>query len=353
MLEENIHNNTYSFPATRLRRCRTTDFIRNLTAESSLTKHDLVYPVFIVEGKNRKEPIPSMPDQYRVSLDNLLILASVCVELGVLAIALFPVIESQKDLLATESYNENGLIPRAVRLLKQNFPELGVFTDIALDPYTIHGQDGIIDDNGYVLNDITTDVLIKQALSHAQSGADFVCPSDMMDGRIGMIRRSLEQHNFFNCGIISYAAKYASTLYAPFRDAVGSMLNLQNASIQDHSKQNTNNKCSKFTKTAYQMNPANSDEALHEAMLDINEGADIIMVKPAISYLDIVYRLKQSFKKPVSVYHVSGEYAMLKFAANNSVIDYETTLLELMLCCKRAGANMIWTYAAIDIAKLL
>lgn len=324
------------FPDVRLRRNRRTQFIRDLVQENHITVKDLVYPVFIVDGRSRQEPILSMPGQNRVSLDNLLIIADLCVSAGIPAIALFPVIEGGKDLLASESYNDDGLVPRAIKLLKQHFPELGVFTDIALDPYTVHGQDGIIDERGIVLNDVTNEVLVQQALCHANAGADFVCPSDMMDGRIGCIRQALEENGLHDVGIIAYSAKYASKFYGPFREAVGSGVNL-----------------GKSDKLNYQMNPANSNEAIYEAMLDIKEGADILMVKPGLPYLDIVYRIKSEFQKPVAVYHVSGEYAMLRAAAQNGWLSYETTLLEIMLCFKRAGADMIWTYAALDIVNLL
>lgn len=325
-----------AFPFLRLRRNRKTQFIRDLVQENHVTTKDLVYPVFVLEGVGRKDPILSMPSQNRISLDNLLFLAEECVQLGIPALALFPVIEGGKNLSASESYNENGLVPKAIKLLKQNFPELGIFTDIALDPYTIHGQDGIIDEFGYVLNDVTNQVLVKQALCHARAGADFVCPSDMMDGRVGLIRKELEANNFHNVGIIAYSAKYASKLYKPFRDAVGSSVNLGQAD-----------------KLNYQINPANSNEAVFEAFLDIQEGADILMVKPGMPYLDIVYRIKSEFKKPVATYQISGEYAMLKAAEQNGWLDYNALLLEMMLCFKRAGSDMIWTYSALDVAKLL
>lgn len=324
------------FPLSRPRRNRQANYIRNLTQENLVTAHDLIYPVFVVAGSNREEPILSMPGQYRLSLDLLLKLLDDAVAIGLQGVALFPVIEQGKDNLATESYNPDGLLPQVVKAIKAKFPTLGIFTDIALDPYTIHGQDGIIDEHGYVMNDITNEVLIKQALCHAKAGADFVCPSDMMDGRIGLIRKALEENGFHNTGIMAYSAKYASKYYGPFRDAVGSATNL--------------GKADKFT---YQMHPANSNEALREVALDIAEGADMVMVKPGLPYLDIVYRVKTEFKMPTAVYHVSGEYAMLKAASQNSWLDYEPTLMETMLSFKRAGADVIWTYCALDVLNIL
>ncbi len=325
-----------TFPMARLRRNRQSNFIRNLTQENWVNANDLVYPVFIVEGSLREEPILSMPGQSRLSIDLLLRLVEKTQMLGIQAIALFPVIEAHKDNMATESYNPNGLIQRAIRAVKERFPALGIFTDVALDPYTIHGQDGIIDEHGYVINDITNEVLIKQALSHAESGADFVCPSDMMDGRIGLIRKALEENGYVNTGILAYSAKYASKFYGPFRDAVGSSTNL-----------------GKADKLSYQMHPANGDEAIREVALDIAEGADIVMVKPGLPYLDILYRVKSEFKFPTAVYHISGEYAMLKAAAEKGWIDYNHALLECMLSFKRAGADIIWTYAAFDVVNFL
>jgi porphobilinogen synthase len=324
------------YPQTRLRRNRQTSYIRNLTQENFVSKFDLIYPVFVLDGENRSEPILSMPGQSRLSIDLLLLLLDSAVTDGLQGVAIFPVIEFAKDDLATESYNENGLVPRIIKAIKQSFPDLGVFTDIALDPYTIHGQDGIIDDNGYVINDVTNEVLIKQALCHAKAGADFVCPSDMMDGRIGLIRQALEENAFHNTGIMAYSAKYASKYYGPFRDAIGSAGNL-----------------GRSDKFSYQMHPANSNEALREVALDVDEGADIVMVKPGLPYLDIVHMVKNQFKMPTAVYHVSGEYAMLKAASQNGWLDYESTLIETMLCFKRAGADIIWTYAALDVLKLL
>ncbi|TXI93347.1 MAG: porphobilinogen synthase [Neisseriales bacterium] len=329
-------NSNNSYPSIRLRRNRQSQFIRNLTQENWVSANDLIYPVFILEGETREGPILSMPGQSRISIDLLLRLVEKTAILGIQGIALFPVIEAGKDNLATESYNPDGLIQRAIRAIKSRFPEIGVFSDVALDPYTIHGQDGIIDDKGYVLNDVTNEVLVKQALSHAEAGADFVCPSDMMDGRIGLIRTALEKNGFHNTGIMAYSAKYASKFYGPFRDAVGSGTNL-----------------GKADKFSYQMHPANGNEALREVSLDITEGADIVMVKPGMPYLDILYRVKQEFKMPTAVYHVSGEYAMLKAAAEKGWLDYNATLLESMLGFKRAGADIIWTYAAFDVINYL
>ena len=325
-----------SYPFSRPRRNRQAPYIRNLTQENWVTANDLVYPVFILEGERREEPILSMPGQSRLSIDVLLRLVEKTQMLGLQGIALFPVIEAGKDNLASESYNPDGLVPRAIRAIKAQFPNIGVFSDVALDPYTLHGQDGIIDEQGYVLNDVTNEVLVKQALCHAAAGADFVCPSDMMDGRIGLIRAALEQNGFHNTGIMAYSAKYASKFYGPFRDAIGSSANL-----------------GKADKFSYQMHPANGNEALREVALDVAEGADIVMVKPGLPYLDILYRVKQEFKMPTAVYHVSGEYAMLKAAAQNGWLDYEATLLETMLSFKRAGADIIWTYAAFDVINIL
>ncbi|MCE3268331.1 MAG: hemB [Burkholderiales bacterium] len=326
-----------NYPNVRLRRNRSSEFIRDIVAENHLHVHDLVYPVFILDGKNRVEPILSMPGQSRISIDKLLETAKECQNLGIRAIALFPVIETSKDLESVhESYNSNGLVQNAIQELKANFPDLGVFTDVALDPYTYNGHDGITNIQDYVLNDVTNELLVKQALSHAAAGADFVCPSDMMDGRIGAIRTALENDGYHNTGIIAYSVKYASHLYGPFRDAVGAKKGL-----------------GKSGKTSYQLNPANSNEAFHETAHDLAEGADIIMVKPGSIYLDILYRIKHEFKKPTAIYHVSGEYAMLKLAADHGYLDYSGILLESMLSFKRAGADMIWTYAALDVAKLL
>lgn len=321
----------------RPRRLRQYSYSRKLIAQNQLSVNDLIYPIFIVEGENQRQAIVSMPDIERLSLDNLLIEAKELVELGILAIALFPVISvDKKDLDAKESYNDNGLIQTAVRALKKFVPNLSVITDVALDPYTSHGQDGVIDDKGYVLNDQTIDILIKQALSHAKAGADVIAPSDMMDGRIGAIRLALEENGFIHTQILAYSAKYASSYYGPFRDAIGSAGNL-----------------GKADKKTYQMDPANSDEALNEVALDLEQGADIVMVKPGLAYLDIVYRVKQTFGVPTFAYHVSGEYAMLKAAAQNNWIDEKAVALETLLSFKRAGADAILTYYAKEAALWL
>ena len=319
----------------RPRRLRKQKFNRSLVRENSLSAHDLIYPLFIIEGKNKKEKIKSMPGIERLSIDQLLIEAKEIVDLEIQAIALFPVITSEKKTEeAEESYNPDGLIQRAVRALKRGFPGLAVITDVALDPFTIHGQDGLIDSNGYVLNDETVDVLIKQAISHAEAGADIVAPSDMMDGRIGAIRNALEESGFIHTNILAYSAKYASSFYGPFREAVGSSGNL-----------------GKSDKKTYQMDPGNSNEAIREVELDINEGADMVMIKPGLPYLDIVSNVKQVFGVPTFAYHVSGEYAMLKAASQNKWINEKSTVLETLLCFKRAGADAILTYYAKDAAK--
>jgi porphobilinogen synthase len=311
------------------------EFNRSLVRENSLSASDLIYPLFIVEGKNKKEKIDSMPGIERLSIDQLLIEAKEIVNLKIPAIALFPVISSEKKSLeAEESYNSDGLVQRAVRELKRSFPELAVITDVALDPFTSHGQDGLIDNDGYVMNDETVEILIKQAISHAQAGADIVAPSDMMDGRIGAIRQALEEHGFIHTNILAYSAKYASSFYGPFRDAVGSSGNL-----------------GKADKKTYQMDPGNSNEALREVELDIAEGADMVMIKPGLPYLDIVSNVKQTFGVPTFAYHVSGEYAMLKAASQNKWIDEKSAVLETLLCFKRAGADAILTYYAKDAAK--
>jgi len=326
-----------TFPYTRMRRMRKNDFSRRLMREHRLTADDLIYPMFILEGNNVRQAIPSMPNIERLSIDLLLEEAKELVELGIPTIALFPVIDSdKKSLLAEEAYNPNGLVQRAVRALKDAFPELGVLTDVALDPYTTHGQDGIIDDSGYVLNDITVDTLVKQALSHAKAGADIVAPSDMMDGRIGEIRDELEAEGFVNTLIMAYAAKYASAYYGPFRDAIGSSGNL--------------GKGNKFT---YQIDPANSNEAIREVMLDIEEGADMVMVKPGMPYLDIVRRVKTELEVPTFAYQVSGEYAMHMAAFQNGWLDKDTVMMESLLAFKRAGADGVLTYFAKDAARLL
>ena len=319
----------------RPRRLRKQEFNRSLVRENTLTANDLIYPLFVIEGESIKEKIDSMPGIERLSIDQLLIEAKEIVDLKIQAIALFPVISSEnKTEDAEESYNSDGLVQRAVRAVKRSFPELAVITDVALDPFTSHGQDGLIDSNGYVLNDETVEILIKQALSHAEAGADIVAPSDMMDGRIGAIRNALEQSGFKNTNILSYAAKYASSFYGPFRDAVGSSLTL-----------------GKSDKKTYQMDPGNANEAIREVELDINEGADMVMIKPGLPYLDIVSNVKQTFGVPTFAYHVSGEYAMLKAASQKNWIDEKSTVLETLLCFKRAGADAILTYYAKDAAK--
>jgi len=326
-----------SFPASRLRRVRKHDFSRRLVQENNLTVNDLIYPMFVIEGENKREKITSMPGIERLSLDLLAIEVKELEALGIPAVALFPVTPSDiKTEMAEEAYNEHGLAQRAVRVIKETCPELGVITDVALDPFTTHGQDGIIDGEGYVLNDITTEVLVKQALSHAQAGADIVAPSDMMDGRIGAIREALENAGFINTQIMAYSAKYASNYYGPFRDAVGSASNLKGAN-----------------KATYQMDPANSDETIHEVALDIQEGADMVMVKPGMPYLDIVRRVKTELQVPTFAYQVSGEYAMHKAAIDNGWLKERECVLESLLCFKRAGANGILTYFAKQVAQWL
>ncbi|MGH8401758.1 MAG: porphobilinogen synthase [Gammaproteobacteria bacterium] len=318
------------FPATRLRRMRRDPFSRRLMRETRLSCDDLIYPMFVREGEAQREAIASMPEIERFSIDELLKEAAELMQLGIPAVALFPVTPTaKKSLDAAEAHNPDGLAQRAVRALKQAFPELGVITDVALDPFTTHGQDGIIDESGYVQNDITVDVLVRQALSHAEAGADVVAPSDMMDGRIGAIRTALEQRGFVNTRILAYSAKYASGFYGPFRDAVGSAANL-----------------GKSDKYSYQMDPANSDEALREVALDLAEGADMVMVKPGLPYLDIVQRVKQTFGAPTFVYQVSGEYSMLMAAARNGWLDERSAALEALTAMKRAGADAILTYFA-------
>jgi porphobilinogen synthase len=319
----------------RPRRMRKQEFNRSLIRENSLSVSDLIYPLFIIEGEKKKEKIDSMPGIERLSIDQLLIEAKEIVDLKIQAIALFPVISPDKKTLdAEESYNPDGLIQRAVRALKRSFPELAVITDVALDPFTSHGLDGVIDSKGYVLNDETVNILIKQALSHAQAGADIVAPSDMMDGRIGAIRLALEEQGYIHTNILAYSAKYASSFYGPFRDAVGSSGSL-----------------GKSNKKTFQMDPGNSDEAIREVELDISEGADMVMIKPGLPYLDIVSKVKQTFGVPTFAYHVSGEYAMLKAASQNKWIDEKSTVLETLLCFKRAGADAVLTYYAKDAAK--
>ena len=329
--------NDRQIPSSRLRRMRFQDFSRRLMRENAVTADDLIYPVFVLEGVNKREAGASMPGVERLSIDLLLKEAEELIDLGIPAIALFPVTPSEvKSLDAKEAWNPEGLAQRAVRALKAHLPELGVITDVALDPFTTHGQDGIIDDAGYVLNDITVEALVKQALSHAEAGADIVAPSDMMDGRIGSIRKSLESANYGETRILAYSAKYASAYYGPFRDAVGSSANL-----------------GKADKKSYQMDPANSDEALHEVAMDIQEGADMIMVKPGMPYLDIVQRVKTELKVPTFVYQVSGEYAMHMAAIQNGWLDKDQIIMESLLCIKRAGADGILTYFAKDAARIL
>jgi len=328
---------TGKFSATRPRRMRRSEFSRRLMRENHVSTDDLIYPMFVIEGNNQREAVASMPGVERVSIDQLLLEAKECFELGIPAIALFPVVsQDKKSDDAAEAYNPDGLAQTAVRELKKALPELGVITDVALDPFTSHGQDGLIDDSGYVLNDETVEVLVKQSLSHAAAGADIVAPSDMMDGRIGAIRQALENNNHIHTRILAYSAKYASSFYGPFRDAVGSAKNLGGGN-----------------KYSYQMDPANSNEALHEVELDIKEGADMFMVKPGMPYLDIVRLVKQEFSVPTYVYQVSGEYAMLKAAAQNGWLDEQATVMESLLGFKRAGADGILTYYAKTVAQWL
>jgi porphobilinogen synthase len=329
--------NNINFPSTRMRRMRYNDFSRRLMRENNLTVDDLIYPMFVTEGTNQREPISSMPGVERFSLDLLLAQAEEIYNLGIPAIALFPVTPANKKSdNAAEAYNPDGLAQRSVRALKKAFPELGVITDVALDPFTSHGQDGLINQDGYVINDETIDVLVKQALSHAEAGADIVAPSDMMDGRIGAIRQALEAQNHINTLILAYSAKYASSFYGPFRDAVGSAGNL-----------------GKSNKYSYQMDPANSDEALLEIQLDLQEGADMVMVKPGMPYLDIIRRVKEQYGVPTFAYQVSGEYAMIKAAAMNGWLDEKQGVLESLLAFKRAGSDAILTYYAKSVAQWL
>jgi len=326
-----------TYPATRMRRMRAHDFSRRMMRENQLTSNDLIWPVFVLEGDDAVESVKSMPGVERLTIDRLLPAAEHCLELGIPAIALFPVVSTDcKSDDAREAWNPEGLAQRAVAALKKRFPELGVITDIALDPFTSHGQDGLIDNSGYVVNDETVDVLVKQALSHVEAGADVVAPSDMMDGRIGAIRQAFETEGFPNKQILAYSAKYASSFYGPFRDAVGSASNLAGGN-----------------KYSYQMDPANSDEALREIELDLEEGADMVMVKPGMPYLDIIRRVKENFEVPTFAYQVSGEYAMLKAASINGWLDEETVVLEALTCFKRAGADGILTYFAIQAAEWL
>jgi len=326
------------FPYTRMRRNRSEDFSRRLNSETQLSVNDLILPLFVIEGTNKSEAVESMPGVNRLSIDLLVKEAQAVAKLGIPAIALFPVVGSEKkSLLAEEAYNPEGLAQKAVRAIKAEVPTLGVITDVALDPFTSHGQDGIIDDkSGYVLNDVSVEVMVKQAVSHAQAGADIVAPSDMMDGRIGAIREALEDEGFSNTQIMAYSAKYASSFYGPFRDAVGSASNLGGGD-----------------KKTYQMDPANSDEAIHECALDLDEGADMIMVKPGMPYLDVVRRVKDQLKAPTFAYQVSGEYAMLCAAAERGWLDSDAVVMESLLAFKRAGADGILTYFAKQAAQRL
>jgi porphobilinogen synthase len=328
---------TPDFPAIRMRRMRRDPFSRALMRENTVTVDDLIYPVFVVEGANRREPVTTMPGVDRISIDNLLKVAEECVKLGIPVLSLFPNIDpSLKTNDGVEATNPEGLIPRAVRELKKNFPELGIMTDVALDPYTSHGQDGTVDEKGSILNDETTEMLVRQALCQAEAGVDVVGPSDMMDGRIGVMRTAFEDKGLIHTRIMAYSAKYASAFYGPFRDAVGSAAAL--------------GKADKFT---YQMDPANTNEALREVALDLAEGADMVMVKPGMPYLDIVRRVKDEFKVPTYAYQVSGEYAMLKAAALNGWLDHDKVMMESMMAFKRAGADGVLTYFALDIARKL
>ena len=325
------------FPHTRLRRLRRDDFTRRLVRENALSVNDLIYPVFVLDGEKKREAVASMPGVERLSLDLLLPVAEKCVKLGIPVMALFPVIDSSlKTPDGREATNAKGLVPRVVKSLKQHFPDLGVMTDVALDPFTSHGQDGLLDDTGYIMNDPTVEVLVQQALTQADAGVDIVAPSDMMDGRIGAIRQALEAHGHIHTRIMAYSAKYASSFYGPFRDAVGSAGNL-----------------GKSDKKVYQMDAGNSDEALREVAMDIAEGADMVMVKPGMPYLDIVRRVKDEFSMPTFVYQVSGEYAMLKAAAQNGWLDHDGVMMESLLAFKRAGADGILTYFAMDAAEKL
>ncbi|HKQ23511.1 MAG TPA: porphobilinogen synthase [Burkholderiales bacterium] len=325
------------FPVRRMRRLRRDDFSRRMVREHRLTADDFIYPVFVIDGQNRSEPVPSMPGVERLTVDALLKQAERCVELGVPAIALFPVVDNKlRTADASEAFNPDGLAPRAIRALKSRFPQLGVITDIALDPYTSHGQDGLIDESGYVLNDETIEALVNQALTHAEAGVDVVAPSDMMDGRVGALRRALDERGNMYTRILAYAAKYASSFYGPFRDAVGSAANL-----------------GKGDKYTYQIDPANSNEALWEVGMDLEEGADMVMVKPGMPYLDIVRRVKDEYGAPTFVYQVSGEYAMLQAAGLNGWIDRRKCVLESLLGFKRAGADGILTYFALEAAAWL
>ncbi len=326
-----------TYPAARMRRMRRDPFSRALMRENVVTSADLIYPVFILDGENQRQQVASMPGVERVSVDLLLGVAEECVALGIPMLALFPVVDaSLKTYDGVEATNPEGLVPRAVRELKRRFPELGIMTDVALDPYTTHGQDGLPDENGYIVNEKTIEMLIRQALAQAEAGVDVVAPSDMMDGRIGAIRGALEQNGHIHTRIMAYSAKYASSFYGPFRDAVGSSANL-----------------GKADKNTYQMDPGNSDEALREVALDLAEGADMVMVKPGMPYLDVVRRVKDEFKVPTFAYQVSGEYAMLKAAAQNGWLDHDKVMMESMMAFKRAGADGVLTYFAMDVARKL
>ncbi|MBI2728107.1 MAG: porphobilinogen synthase [Polaromonas sp.] len=333
-----LHASNFApFPAGRPRRLRRDAFTRNLVRENALTAHDLIYPVFVLDGQRRCEAVASMPGVERLSLDLLLPVAEECVKLGIPVMALFPVVDgSLKTWDGKEATNPEGLVPRVVRELKKRFPELGVMTDVALDPFTTHGQDGLPDDNGYIMNDETVEVLVQQALCQAEAGVDIVAPSDMMDGRIGAIRKALEAKKLIHTRIMAYSAKYASAFYGPFRDAVGSSGNL-----------------GKADKKVYQMDPGNTDEALREVAMDIAEGADMVMVKPGMPYLDVVRRVKDEFRVPTFAYQVSGEYAMLKAAAQNGWLDHDAVMMESLLAFKRAGADGVLTYFSLDAARLL
>jgi len=325
------------FPEHRPRRMRRDDWSRRLMQENSISANDLIYPVFLLEGKGKSEAVASMPGVNRVSLDLLFNVAQECVDLGIPVLALFPVIDSAlKTPDGKEAYNPNGLVPNAVRELKKRFPNLGIMTDVALDPYTSHGQDGVLDEQGRILNDETTLILVQQAVAQAEAGVDIVAPSDMMDGRIGKIRDALEQKNLIHTRIMAYSAKYASAFYGPFRDAVGSAKNL-----------------GKADKKTYQMDFANTDEALREVALDINEGADMVMVKPGMPYLDVIRRVKEEFSFPTYAYQVSGEYAMLKAAAQNDWLDHDAVMMESLIAFKRAGANGVLSYFALEAARLI
>jgi porphobilinogen synthase len=326
-----------AYPNNRPRRLRRDDFTRRLVRENHLRVDDLIYPVFVLDGDDRRETVTSMPGVERLSLDNLMPVAQECVDLGIPVMALFPVIDgSLKTPDGREAFNPDGLVPRVVRALKERFPDLGIMTDVALDPYTSHGQDGLLDDHNYIINDATVEVLVKQALAQAAAGVDIVAPSDMMDGRIAAIRTALEAAGHIHTRIMAYSAKYASAFYGPFRDAVGSAANL-----------------GKANKKVYQMDPGNTDEALREVALDISEGADMVMVKPGMPYLDVVRRVKETFAVPTFAYQVSGEYAMLKAAAQNGWLDHDAVMLESLLAFKRAGADGILTYFSRDVARLL